>query len=147
MQFTDILCSAMQTISFTASKRETTMYLAKRISYIYHLNSHSDHLSSSPLCQLTIKSVQFIILANTGHTHTTTEMATHTHVDSPIQASQNKMTATPNNIIHQMTIIFNWKKEEIVRNVQCWDLLLLSGNKWERHIVWFNSKNYIYMLI
>lgn len=46
---------------------------------------------------------------------------------------------------YQMITIFSWKKEEIARNVQSWDLLLLSGSKWERHIVWFDSKNYIYI--
>ena len=36
---------------------------------------------------------------------------------------------------YQMITIFSWKKEKIVRNVQSWDQLLLSGSKWERHIV------------
>lgn len=47
---------------------------------------------------------------------------------------------------YQMITIFSWKKEIISRNVQSWDLLL-SGSKWERHIVWFDSKNYIYIYI
>ena len=32
---------------------------------------------------------------------------------------------------YQMITIFSWKKEKISRNVQSWDLLLLSGSKWE----------------
>ena len=47
---------------------------------------------------------------------------------------------------YQKITIFSWKKENLSRNVQSWDLLLLSGSKWERHIVWFDSKNYIYII-
>lgn len=44
---------------------------------------------------------------------------------------------------YQMITIFSWKKDKISRNVQSWDLLLLSGSKWERHIVWFEKLLYI----